>query len=125
MDETKSQSETEISEPLVEGSGSSSDETKDLSETKGSQPLEGSGVPTLAVFFFFFFFFVFFVFFYFFSFFFFAIPRGSGATGSSAVSVKVGSDGFISPTMTILTAPWRSRCRTLNASLTPRMWKPT
>ena len=34
MDETKNLSETEDSQPLVEGPSSSSDETKDLSETK-------------------------------------------------------------------------------------------
>ena len=48
-----------------------------------------------------------------------AIPRRSGATGSSAVWVRAGSDGSISPTTMTSTAPWRSRCRTQNASLRP------
>ena len=48
MDETKNLSETEGSQPPVEGSGGSSDETKSLSETEGPQPpVEGSGGSTL------------------------------------------------------------------------------
>ena len=44
MDETKSQSESEGTQPPAKCSSGSSDETKDLSEPKGSQPpLEGSG----------------------------------------------------------------------------------
>ena len=43
MDETKNLSETEGSQPPVEGSSGSSDETKSLSGTEGSQPpVEGS-----------------------------------------------------------------------------------
>ena len=52
-----------------------------------------------------------------------AIPRRSGATGSSAVWVRAGSDGSISLTMMTSTVPWRSRCRTQNASPAPRMWR--
>ncbi len=44
MDETKSPTQTEGSQPPVEGSGASPDETKDISETEGSlPPAEGSG----------------------------------------------------------------------------------
>ena len=44
LDETKSQSENEGTQPPAEDSDGSSDETKDLSETKGSQqPVRGSG----------------------------------------------------------------------------------
>ena len=48
MDETKSLSETEGSQPPIEGSSGSSDETKSLSQTEGSQPLVvGSSGSTL------------------------------------------------------------------------------
>ena len=44
MDETKSLSQTEGSQPPAEGSGDSLDETKSLTQTEGSQPpAEGSG----------------------------------------------------------------------------------
>ena len=74
------------------------DETKNLSETEGSQALGSMGLSesTLR-----------------------AIPRRSGVTGSSAVSVRAGSDGSISPTTMTSTARWRSRCRTLNESPHP------
>ena len=96
MDETKNLSETEGSQPPLEGSDGSPDETTDLSQTEGSQPPSRVRVNRRT-----------------------AIPPGSGATGSSAVSVRAGSDGSISPTTMNLTAPWRSRCRTQNESLRP------
>ena len=48
MDETKSPSQTEGSQPPVKGSGGSSDEAKDLCETEVAQPpAKGSGDSTL------------------------------------------------------------------------------
>ncbi len=52
-----------------------------------------------------------------------AIPPKSAATGSSAGSVRAGSDGSIWLTTTTSTARSPSRCRTRNESLTPRMSK--
>src|SRR4051812_19686312 len=44
MDETKSLTQTECTQPPVEGAGASPDETKSLTQTEGTQPpVEGSG----------------------------------------------------------------------------------
>ena len=100
LDETKSLTETERSQPPVQGSGGSLDETKSLTHTEGLQPpVEGSsGSPD-------------------------GDPSRSGVTRSSDAWVRAGSDGSILLTTTTSTARLPSRCRTLNASLTPRMSK--
>ena len=96
MDETKSPSETEGTQPPGRFGGSQM-RRKPLRNRSFATSAEGSGGSTLGD------------------------PRRSGAIESSGGSVRAASVGSIWPTTTTSTAPWRSRCRTRSESLAPRM----
>ena len=90
----------EGSQPPIEGRSGSSDETKSLSGTEArNRSLLVRVAPRTA------------------------IPPELGATGSSAGSVRAGSDGSIWLTTMTSTARSPSRCPTRNESLAPRMSK--
>ena len=101
MDETKNPSETEGSQPPVEGSGGSPDETKrPVRNRRLATPVEGSGGSSDGD------------------------PSRIGRyTDHPTSGSGRRSDGSISPTTMTSTAPWPSRCRTLNESPIPRMWR--